>query len=96
MSNSSEKRLEEIRKRINEIDEQLIELIAERTSFAPEIAALKKSLGTCVFDPKREDAICEKTRLMCEKHHIEPEVALKVMKILMTYNKEVQKDSIEG
>jgi len=94
MSNSSEKRLEEIRKRINEIDEQLIELIAERTSFAPEIATLKKSLGTCVFDPKREESICEKTRLMCEKHHIESEVALKVMKILMDYNKEVQKDSI--
>ncbi|ABR55345.1 Chorismate mutase [Methanococcus vannielii SB] len=90
MSSSSEKRLEEIRKRISEIDEQLITLIAERTGFAPEIASLKNSLGASVTDSKREQDICEQTRILCEEHCIECSVALKIIKILMEYNKEVQ------
>jgi len=92
MPSSSEKRLEEIRKRISEIDEQLITLIAERTGFAPEIAALKKTLGTSVTDSKREQEICEKTRRLCQEHSVECDVALKIMQILMDYNKEVQAD----
>jgi len=52
--------LEEYRKRIDEIDEQIIRLINERTSMAVEIGKEKAAIGNPVFDAKREAQVFEK------------------------------------
>ena len=45
---------DEIRGRIDRVDEELVKLFGERMALAAEIAALKKVQGLPVLDPKRE------------------------------------------
>lgn len=52
--------LEENRKRIDLIDEEIIRLINERTSMAVEIGKKKAAIGKPVFDAKREAEVFEK------------------------------------
>ncbi|AEH07235.1 chorismate mutase [Methanothermococcus okinawensis] len=96
MSNPKAK-LNAIRCRINEIDEQLIALMAERTQFAGEIARLKMALDMPINDEKREREIQEKTRKLCEKYNnFNPDLALKILKLLMDYNKEIQMKELKN
>ena len=89
MSNPKDS-LNAIRNRINEIDEQLIALMAERTQFAGEIPRLKMALDMPINDEKREREIQEKTRKLCEKYNFNPDLALKILNLLIDYNKEIQ------
>ncbi len=52
--------LDEIRKKIDEIDDKLIELLRQRLDAAAEIAAYKGEHGLPVDDSQREAAICRK------------------------------------
>ena len=57
--------LKESRKRIDEIDNALFDLISQRTSLAKDIALSKNYLGMPIYDKSREDAIHEKI----DEHH---------------------------
>jgi chorismate mutase len=87
---SSKKRLQTVRNSINEIDEKIIELMAKRTQLAPEIATLKFSLDMDIMDSSREKDVYAKTREISEKYGFDSEIAVKVMKILIEQNKELQ------
>ncbi len=89
MSNPKEK-LNAIRTRINEIDEQLIILMAERCQFAEEIARLKMELDMPINDKKRESEIQKKIIELCNKYNFDKDLALKVLNTLIEYNKEMQ------
>ena len=49
--------LEPLRKRIFEIDEELVGLLRERVRLALEIGRIKAELGVPVFDPEREKEV---------------------------------------
>ena len=53
-------KLEELRKHIDEIDDQMIELFQERMETVEKIALTKKQNNKNVDDPKREFEIIEK------------------------------------
>lgn len=46
--------IEELRQRINQLDEKLVELLNERAHCALEIGKLKQALGLEVYQPERE------------------------------------------
>ena len=46
--------IEELRRRIDHLDERLVELLSERAHCALEIGKLKKTLGLEVYQPDRE------------------------------------------
>lgn len=48
------RRLQELRRRISEVDDRLIQVIGERRAIAVEIGRLKEGLGLPVMDPGRE------------------------------------------
>ncbi|GAB6101763.1 hypothetical protein JCM16138_09860 [Thermococcus atlanticus] len=50
-------RLHELRKRIDMIDEQIIELLEERVRIAREIGEIKRELGLPIRDEKREEEV---------------------------------------
>ena len=50
-------RLTELRGRIQQIDRELIGLIAERVAIAREVGAAKRALGVPTLDPAREAAV---------------------------------------
>ncbi|AEF96858.1 chorismate mutase [Methanotorris igneus] len=88
--NDAKTQLEAIRKRIDEIDEELIKLMAERTNFAKDIAMLKKALNMPINDSKREKEVYEKTRKLCNKYNFDEEIGVKIIKILVEHNKAIQ------
>ena len=49
--------LENIRKRIDELDEQLVHLLNERLQLSLDVAKTKKNTGTNLFAPDREETI---------------------------------------
>jgi chorismate mutase len=53
----TEKTIDDWRRRIDEIDRQLVELLNERSRCALEIGQVKSSLGLPVYQPDREQEI---------------------------------------
>jgi chorismate mutase len=54
--------IEQIRKKIDDIDQRIIELVAQRLKIAKELAKLKKKLGMEIRDRKRELAIINRAK----------------------------------
>ena len=54
----------EIRQRIDEIDNRLVELFVERMKITEEVAAYKKANGLPVLDRGREERILDKIALL--------------------------------
>ena len=48
---------DQLRKRINEIDQQLVKLLNERSQCAVEIGHIKKKLNVAAWQPRREAEI---------------------------------------
>jgi chorismate mutase len=53
-ANSTDMTMEDWRRRIDEIDRQLVELFNERTKCAIEIGHIKKRVGLEIYSPGRE------------------------------------------
>src|ERR687888_505120 len=56
-TNSGEKTMEDWRRRIDELDLQLVKLFNERTHCAIEIGHIKKRLGLEIYSPAREQQV---------------------------------------
>ena len=56
----TQKRVRELRERIDEVDRELIRALNERARIVQEIMALKVEAGTPVYDPKREEEILQR------------------------------------
>ena len=54
--------IEELRRRIDQLDERLVELLSERAHCALEIGKLKKTLGLEVYQPDREAQVLSGVR----------------------------------
>ncbi|MEE8201614.1 MAG: chorismate mutase [Candidatus Acidoferrales bacterium] len=52
------------RKRIDELDEQLVKLLNERSRCAAEAGKLKRQAGQAVYQPEREREILERVQRM--------------------------------
>ena len=50
------------RKKINELDQRLVELLSERAKAAHEIGRLKRAAGLPIYEPDRERAVFENAR----------------------------------
>lgn len=57
MARNDQKSLEEWRKRIDELDRKLLDLLNERARYADTIVKLKQNLGIDVYLPDREEEI---------------------------------------
>ncbi|HZI95027.1 MAG TPA: chorismate mutase [Patescibacteria group bacterium] len=56
-SNPDEQQIETWRRRIDELDADIVELLNERSRCALAIGAIKRRLGRMIYDPAREAAI---------------------------------------
>ena len=61
-SDSTSTQLGELRRRIDELDDQIIELLCERGAAAAEIGKLKSAEGTPIYAPDRESEIMQRLR----------------------------------
>jgi chorismate mutase len=54
--------IEELRKRIDAIDEQLVRLLNDRVACAVEVGRLKHEAGLPIYQPEREAVVFNKVR----------------------------------
>ncbi len=82
--------LEELRKKIDEADDGIVRLIAERMRRAAEIGEEKKKLGKPVEDLSREDKVLAHVRAVAEQEKISPEGVESVYRQIMNLAKSVE------
>ncbi len=75
--------LEDLRSELNELDQQLVEMIARRQAIVQRIGANKRDSGTATRDYGREKIVLELARKNAEKQGISPHLAEKIMKLLI-------------
>lgn len=78
------------RDKIDQIDDQIIELVAERTSLAVKIGKAKKVLNRDIENTAREDYIQQKIKKIAREKNIDQTSILEIMDILMKLNKTEQ------
>ena len=77
----SKRRLEILRKRIDGLDDRLLELLAERLGLASELAEIKQKLGLPVRDEERERKIMERVRGRAKELRLDPEFAESMIRL---------------
>lgn len=87
----AEKLLNDSRKKIDEFDDQILNLILERTSLAKDIITAKKALNKELFDSSREEIIHNKIRDAVADKEINTEMVLEIFDLLASISKEEQK-----
>jgi len=75
----AEKLLNDSRKKIDEFDNQILNLILERTSLAKDIITAKKALNKELFDSSREEIIHNKIRDAVADKEINTEMVLEIL-----------------
>ena len=86
----AENLLKESRNRIDEIDNELFDLICQRTSLANDIVLAKDYLGMPIYDKSREDAIHEKVRRVSEEKNLDVDIIDQILDMLTILNKNEQ------
>ena len=88
----AENLLKESRNRIDEIDNDLFDLICQRTSIAKDIALAKDYLGMPIYDKTREDAIYAKIEKLSEENDIDVEIIDQIVNMLTILSKNEQNE----
>lgn len=92
-----EKILQDSRKEIDQIDNELIDLIQKRTSLARDIVLSKLALNMDIFDEKREKLIYEKLEKLANEKNLNQNTknsVFQIIDILMNLSKKEQKEII--
>ena len=79
------------RNRIDEIDNELFDLISQRTSLALDIALSKDYLGMPVYDKSREEEVHKKIDDFCEELGLDVDIIDQIVDMLTILNKNEQK-----
>ena len=83
--------LKKSRNRIDEIDNELFDLISQRTSLAKDIALSKDYLGMPVYDKSREEEVHKKIDGFCEELGLDVDIIDQIVDMLTILNKNEQK-----
>jgi len=75
--------LDQLRKRLNQIDREFLELMAERQSVVEQVSRLKLSSGQATRDFAREKQVLDQARADALELGIAPDIAADVMRLLI-------------
>ncbi len=87
--------LNNARKRIDEIDNDLVDLIDERTSLAKEVVTAKKVLGMEIYDKNREDEVRDQVLKLAKERNIDGDILNIIMNMLAMLSKNKQRELIK-
>lgn len=83
--------LDELRKKLDQINLELVELIKRRLGIVREIAELKKEKNLPIFQPQREEELKRQIRMLGEKEGVDSEFLEKLLALLIEHSKTEQK-----
>lgn len=84
-------KLENLRKKIDTVDEKIIKLIADRFLIIEKIKFLKNMDHIPVLQNDREKEILKHIRLLSENYHLSEKFILKIWKEILRESKKIQK-----
>ncbi|WP_222918269.1 chorismate mutase [Natrinema sp. SYSU A 869] len=85
--------LDELREEIRTIDQELVELIAQRTYVADTIAAVKDERGLPTTDEKQEQQVMERAGNNAEQFDVDANLVKAIFRLLIELNKVEQRES---
>src|ERR1700757_3935545 len=75
--------LDDLRQRVNDLDRQLIALVAERKAVSEEVARVKRDTGKPTRDYEREREVILGVRAMASERGVSPELAEQLLRLLI-------------
>ncbi|HUK48394.1 MAG TPA: chorismate mutase [Terriglobales bacterium] len=81
------------RRKIDEIDRKLVELISERAHAAHEIGRLKKSIGMPIYEPDRERMVFDNAK-RANKGPLPDRDLLRIYERIMDVMRTIQREEI--
>lgn len=75
--------LDEVRKNIDRIDREIVELISERSTYVRQAAGLKKTKED-VRAPKRVEEVIAKVRTLAEKEGLDPDIVEEIYRTMIS------------
>jgi chorismate mutase/prephenate dehydratase len=82
--------IDELRKKIDELDGRILKLLAERMAVARDIGIEKIQAGKPIENKARELAVLEKVRQLAEAENLDPKSIEKIYQIIFTVSKQIQ------
>lgn len=95
MTDSSQ-RLAELRSDIDELDAQLIDILAKRSTLTSQVGEIKAETGMPVYVPEREVALIDKLRTLAIEADISPDLAEDLMRRIMRDSYHTQNNRYQG
>jgi len=87
--------LNDYRREIDTIDEQIMDLLAKRQALVVKIAHAKKTSDTPAFQPKRHEFIMNKQKAAAVEHGLDPKLVTGIWQSLMHESIRVQNQVLE-
>ena len=87
-----EARLDHLRKRITQVDDELIRLIGERRRLVLDVGRIKDALGLPVLDPAREAAVVRKAARRAREVGVDEEMTRDVLWRIIASAREAQEE----
>jgi chorismate mutase len=75
--------LSEIRERIDDVDQRLVRLLAERARLVDEVVRYKRTKHMAVVDRAREDRMLERIAVLATEAGLDPRVAQQVLRTII-------------
>jgi len=91
--NPEEMSLEELRREIEDIDREIVELIARRTYVADTVAAVKKDRDLPTTDEGQEERVMERAGENAEQFDVDANLVKAIFRLLIELNKVEQRES---
>jgi len=86
--------LEDIRKRLDELDKELVVILAKRISLIPGIAEYKKKHKIPRYQPEREKEIIEEKRKLAKELNLDQGLVEDIFKRIIQESHKIEKDII--
>jgi len=83
--------LKGLRKKIDEIDDELVDVISRRISLMPEVAEVKRRENVGIDQQDREREVIDNIRKKAEEKGLDPNFMEKIMSEIITESKKIQK-----
>jgi chorismate mutase len=87
--------LKSSREQIDNIDNEIVELISQRTLLAKDIVNAKIFLDMDIYDKNREKVIYDKVSKLAIDKNIDKNILIKIMNLLTKLSKDQQKEILK-
>ena len=91
---SDDMELEDLRKQIDELDCELLEVISRRLALMPMVADVKREQNASVNQEDRERELMANMRKMAQEREMSPDFVERIMREIIAESKRIQERSM--